>query len=253
VIGPVSLPAAAPSVEIDRWWSGHPGGREQGHGMADRGGRGAARATSIRKVAERYGHRLRANPLLFLRRIVAGALLLTAAVLAAHSAEGPPRTATVVFARDLPAGHHLRPGDVRLVALPDDVRPAGALHDPGALPGRLLIGAARTGEPVTDVRVAAPGNNPPGTSTVAIRIDDPGLAELLHAGTKVDVITPAANERQQQVLASMVTVLTVRRTPADRGGADSERNPLVLLAVPTENAGSLAAAALDRPVTVTLR
>jgi pilus assembly protein CpaB len=219
--------------------------------MAHTDRRGAARAAFIRRLAARYGHRLRANRLLLLRRVVAAALLLTAGVLAAHPADGAPRSGTVVFARDLPAGHHLKPGDVRVIAMPDDVRPAGALADPAPLAGRLLIGAARTGEPVTDARVATAGDSPPGTSTVAIRIADPGLAGLLHAGTRVDVVTPGG-EGQQQVLASMVTVLTVRESPGGRAGTD-EPNPLVLLAVPSADAGALAAAALDRPVTVTLR
>lgn len=187
------------------------------------------------------------------RKTLAALLALTAIALALGPVlfpPGPRGEPTLVAARDLSAGTLLTPADTKVIHIPAELRPAGALSEQSA--ERMLAGAARVGEPLTDVRLVSPSHGPPGTSTVPIRLADPGVAELLHPGTRVDVV--AADPHQQRQLASAVTVVTVVTSAGENKPRPSAASgPLVLLAVPSEAAAPLASAALDRPVTVTLR
>ncbi len=195
-----------------------------------------------------------------LRRCLAAALLLAGLLVLflPPSARGAPATSTVVSARDLPAGSVLRAADVRTVALPDTLRPSGALSATDTAVGRLLSGAARAGEPITDVRLL--GNNlpvtgEPGAVTVAVRLADAAVAELLQPGQRVDVVAGADTTNSASVLARGASVVTVRRSD-DTGNhtlGPPQKGPLVLLALPAQVATQVAASSLERPVTVTLR
>lgn len=200
--------------------------------------------------------RLQGRPRRLLRRWLAVSLLLTGCVtlFLPASARGEPSTATVVSARDLAAGALLRAEDLKLVEIPDDVRPQGATTQAASVEGRMLVGAARAGEPLTDVRLvgaAIPGSGDPENSTVPVRLADAGVAELLRPGQRVDVVAPAAAEREASVLAGMAVVAAVGG-PDPKAGQTS-KGPLVLLTLPTAVATRVAAISLERPVTVTLR
>ncbi|MFF0144078.1 Flp pilus assembly protein CpaB [Amycolatopsis sulphurea] len=195
-----------------------------------------------------------------IRRFGALALLLAGLVLMVLPpvARGAPATTTVVSARDLPAGAVLRSADVRLLAMPDDVRPTGALTAPEAAVGRLLSGAARAGEPITDARLLGTGlptTGEPGAVTVAVRLADAGVAELLRPGQHVDVVTRGSAGNPTSVLASGATVVTVHRSgeAGSRALGPPEQGPLVLLALPERIATQVAASSLEQPVAVTLR
>jgi len=195
-----------------------------------------------------------------LRRWLALSLLLSGLVVLflPASARGAPGIATVVSARDLPAGSLLRAGDLELVDLPDDVRPQGATGQRSSVEGRMLVGAARAGEPLTDVRLldaAIPGSGDPESSTVPVRLADAGVAELLRPGQRVDVVAAAEAGREASVLASMAVVAAVgeqgTRDPKTLG--TGSKGPLVLLSLPSEIATRVAATSLERSITVTLR
>ncbi|MEW2505732.1 SAF domain-containing protein [Amycolatopsis sp. NPDC047767] len=204
-------------------------------------------------------HLLRGRRARLLRRFLAAALLLAGVLVLLHpaSARGAPSTATVVAARDLPAGSVLRAADLRLADLPDDVRPAGALGDVGAAVGRLLSGAARAGEPLTDVRLlgtALPAKGDSGTVTVAVRLADAGVAELLRPGQHVGVVAAPDATHTAAELVKDATVVTVHRPDSGGQGVIApDKGPLVLLALPVSVANEVAATSLERPVTVTLR
>ncbi|WP_245573442.1 SAF domain-containing protein [Amycolatopsis benzoatilytica] len=164
----------------------------------------------------------------------------------------------MVAAHDLPAGSVLRTADVRAVALPDHLRPAGSLSSADAVTGRLLSGAARSGEPITDVRLVGnslPVSGEPGAVTVAVRIADSAVAELLQPGQRVDVIAGASTTNSASVLARGAVVVTVRRSgeSGGRSWGPPQQGPLVLVAVPPQVATQVAASSLERPVAVTLR
>jgi Flp pilus assembly protein CpaB len=196
--------------------------------------------------------RLRGRRTRLLRRWLAACLLLAGALLFAYpgSARGAPTTPTVVAAHDLPSGAALRASDVRVADLPDSARPAGALSTPAGVDGRLLAGAVRAGEPLTDVRLATaiPGAGDPATATVPVRLADAGVAELLEPGGRVDVVAASEPGIPASVLAGGATVVAVGHQEAS-----TAKGPLVLLRLPEAVATKVAAISLERPVTVTLR
>jgi Flp pilus assembly protein CpaB len=201
---------------------------------------------------------LRGRRTRLIRRWLAAGLLLAGALLFAHpgSARGAPTTPTVVAARDLPSGVTLRAADVRLADLPDEARPEGVLSTLDVADGRLLAGAVRAGEPLTDVRLAStiPTSGEPGTATVPVRLADAAVAELLGPGRRVDVVAAPEPGTPASVLASGATVVTVGHpgTSAKTLGPP-DKGPLVLLRLPDTIATRVAAISLERPVTVTLR
>ncbi|GAB2989437.1 SAF domain-containing protein [Saccharothrix stipae] len=168
--------------------------------------------------------------LLHLRRILAALLALVAIGVAVL-----PDNTTVdllVAAHDLAPGVPLGPEDVRTVAVPPALSPAGAIPRSDAL-GRTLISAARSGEPLTDARLTPID---PDVSSVAVRLSDSALAGLLRPGSRVDVVGPSA-----QVLASDASVVTVR-----------EGN-LAIISTTRTAAHQIATESLTGPVALTLR
>lgn len=95
----------------------------------------------------------------------------------------------------------------------------------------------------------------PGFATVPVRLADPGVAELLGRGMRVDVVTAEAGEPNRKVLASMATVVDVRSPPRSDAHLLSEegKGPLVLISVPVEVATQVAAVSLRNPVAITFR
>ncbi|WP_414939610.1 SAF domain-containing protein [Amycolatopsis sp. cmx-11-51] len=204
--------------------------------------------------------RLRGRPARLLRRWLALSLLLSGlvALFLPASARGTPGAATVVSARDLPAGTLLRAEDLKLVDLPEDVRPQGATGRAASVEGRMLVGAARVNEPLTDVRLlsaAIPGTGDPESSTVPVRLADAGVAELLRPGQRVDVVAAAEHGREASVLAGMAVVAAVgdQGTGGPKASGAGSKGPLVLLSLPSATATRVAATSLERSITVTLR
>ncbi|MDR6598023.1 SAF domain-containing protein [Saccharothrix longispora] len=168
--------------------------------------------------------------MVLIRRILAGVLVLLAVVLAVLPAG--PSVDVVVAARDLPPGVPLTGDDVRVASLPPPLVPSGAVSRAEAV-GRALVSAARSGEPLTDARLA-PGS--PETSSVAVRLADPGVVGLLRPGSRVDVVGAGAH-----VLASDASVVAVR---------DGE---VVVVSADRAAARRIAAESLAAPVALTLR
>lgn len=185
-----------------------------------------------------------------LRRVAAGALALLALVLAVAPGSASGGVPVVVAGADLPAGATLRAADLAVRSWPADLVPAGALADPVAADGRVLVGAARAGEPITDTRLAGPAaalGAPAGAAAVPVRLADAGAAALLVPGSTVDVVTVGATAGEPVVLAAAATVLAV--LPPD--GPSSGR--VVLVSMPAGLAARVAAASLTEQVAVTLR
>ncbi|MGW4065317.1 SAF domain-containing protein [Amycolatopsis sp. NPDC004747] len=192
--------------------------------------------------------RLQSRRTRLIRRWLAVGLLVLGGLLLVHpgSARGAP---TVLAAHDLPPGATLRAADVRLAELPDEARPTGVLSTLDAVEGRLLAGAVRAGEPLTDVRLAGvPAATDPGTATVPVRLADVAVAELLRPGQIVDVVAAPEPAAPASVLAGGAKVVTIGHE-----GPAPLKGPLVLLRLPEATATKVAAISLERPVTVTLR
>jgi pilus assembly protein CpaB len=191
-----------------------------------------------------------------LRRTVAGLLAALALVLTLIPEEDPG-TAVVVASRDLASGTALTAADVAVAAWPAPLVPTGALRTPQEAGGRVLAGAARAGEPLTDVRLtgresAARLTGRPDDAAVPVRLPDPDVAGLLGPGSRVDVVTPGQDDGRPVVLAADAAVLTVLAGEPDRPG-QAARGRLVLVALPRSEAARVAAATLSEQVAVTLR
>lgn len=201
------------------------------------------------------------------RRWLLSAGLAAAAVATALPAVAPAPvsgTSVLTAARNLAAGTALTEADVARVLLPDHLLPEGVLLDVGGVTGRLVAGAVRRGEPLTDVRLVGPGllallgdgqpggNQPGGNPLVAVpvRLADPASAALLRPGDVVDVLgasTAADGPPAAAVLAAVAPVLAVPQQTADLEGA------LVVLAVPPATAARLAGAAVTSRLSVVVR
>lgn len=185
------------------------------------------------------------------RRIGAGLLATLALVLAV--APGDAGVPAVVAARDLAPGSRLAAADVVVQRWPAGHLPAGAVSDPLQVDGRVLAGAAREGEVLTDVRLVGPElaarlDATPGSATVPVRLADAEVAGLLVPGSRVDVVTPSSRG-EPVVLAEAAAVLTVL-PPGDGPGA---RGRLVLVSMPQAVATRVAVAVLTEQVAITLR
>ncbi|GAA0924711.1 SAF domain-containing protein [Pseudonocardia zijingensis] len=185
-----------------------------------------------------------------LRRVAAGVLAAFALVLAV--APGPDRAGVpvVVAAVDVVAGATLAPHHLAVRHWPAELVPGGALPDQAGAEGRVLVGAARAGEPITDTRLAGPTaalGAPPGSAAVPVRLADAGAAALLVPGSTVDVVTLGAASDDPIVLAVGASVLAVLPPDSPSSGR------LVLVAMPSAVAARVAAASLSEQVAVTLR
>lgn len=229
-------------------------------------GRGGHRRNGPRTLAPLWRDRL-SNSLrgggwsrpVVLRRVLAAVLVLLAAALALRP---QPSSATVlVAARDLTAGSTLTAADVAVRPVPSGLVPAGVLSEPSSVDGRVLAGAARQGEPITDIRLLgdelarlqAPDE---GSATVPVRLSDPDVAELLAPGSTVDVVSVGERDAAPTVLAERATVLAVLdgRAAAGLGAAgQAQRGRLVVVVLPRDAATEVAAASLYQSLTVTLR
>lgn len=194
---------------------------------------------------------------LALRRVVAVACVLVAGLLALHpiaAGRASSQQTALVAARDLAPGHALAPDDVARREVPDELLPRGALRDPAALRGRALNSGARSGEVLTDARLAGQelAGDDEGRAAVPVRLADPAVAELLQPGQRVDVVAtgsdPDTGSGSGSVLAERVPVISVRPT-----GSGRERDQLVVVRLPKQRASEVAAASVARSVTVILR
>src|SRR5437763_8831520 len=133
---------------------------------------------------------------LALRRLLAVLLIVLAGALALRpaAAHDIPGAQVVVTTHDLAAGATLAAGDLTVRAEPARLLPSAALTRVDAAVGRVLSSSVRAGEPLTDVRLLGSADttltaHSPGAAAVPVRLADPGVAELLHPGTRVDVVT----------------------------------------------------------------
>ena len=181
-----------------------------------------------------------------LRRVAASALVLTAALLLLTPPRPAPGRPVVVLTGDLPVGAVLQPADLATTPLLEP--PDGALADTGPAVGRILAGAARRGEVLTDVRLVDPiGPQPgPGRVAVPIRPADATVIDLLRPGMHVAVVSVTADGTATALVPDAV-VLLVGTTEGSSGGR-RDHDPPVVLAVPQDSADQVVAAALTGTV-----
>ncbi|MEU7815513.1 SAF domain-containing protein [Pseudonocardia sp. NPDC049154] len=227
--------------------------------MAERRARqgpgGSAGGTSPVETVAAFLGRASWRRAVLVRRCLAGVLVAVAAVLAL-SPGGDSTTEVVVAARDLAPGSVVAAADLTLATWPAELVPAGAVGV-AAAEGRVLAGALRAGEPLTDLRLAgatlaAAATGLPDAAAVPVRLADPDVAALLTPGVRVDVVAAAPEGGEPAVLADSAVVLTVLE-PGGTPAGSSARGRSALVALPRDLATRVAAASLSDQVAVTLR
>jgi pilus assembly protein CpaB len=194
------------------------------------------------------------SPVHTARRAAAVLLAALALVLALRPAPRPaaadvPATAAVtVAATDLPSGGVLARSDLSVAHLPPGLVPSGVEPDPAVLVGRVLAGAVRAGEPVTDVRLVGAGL----TALLAeeqvaapVRLADLAVAALVRPGDRIDVLATPPDAVSAEIVAGSALVLATPGGEPDAGG-------LLLLAVDQPTAARLAAMATTATLTLSL-
>ncbi len=182
----------------------------------------------------------------------------------------PPSAEVVVAAHDLLPGTALAGSDVRVARLPPALVPSNVFSTPRDVTGRVVTGAVRAGEPLTDVRVVSPGlvnGLEQGHVAMPIRLMDAATAALLRPGDIVDVVAvvgvdalgvtgaeesfdpPTAALPSAAVVAAGVRVLSV---PQPGEGSVALDGALVVLSTSHQEALDLAAAAVSGPLSVVL-
>jgi Flp pilus assembly protein CpaB len=188
-------------------------------------------------------------------RVGLAALLLALAGLMAiprsPGSIGPGGVEVLVAAHDM-AGGVLMARDLRTARLPPAAVPAGALPVDGSAIGRMLAGAVRRGEPLTDARVVGPElarlAGDPGSVAAPIRLADAAVVGLVHPGDRVDVVAVTGSGATSTV-ASGVKVLAVPPVP----DGEARDGALIVLAVPEWAAARVVASALEARLAITLR
>jgi pilus assembly protein CpaB len=204
------------------------------------------------------------------RRLLAAGLLAgsAACAISAVSPAPPPRALVAAAAHDLAGGTTITAGDLRMVKVPPESLPAGAITDEAQLTGRLLAVPVRAGETITDVRLVGPtllAGDDDRLVAAPVRIADAGSAALLRPGDVIDVLaadgaggadggaTGGSVASEARLVASDVRVVAIPRDheSALSGGGFAE-GALVVLATTSQTAARLASAAVTARLSLTI-
>lgn len=212
------------------------------------------------------------------RQLVAAALAGCAALLAISVVRPsqPPTVEILVASRSIPAGHSISDGDVTTTRWPTDVGEAPATAAEKDVRGRITAGPIRAGEPLGETRLIGPGlldltdeteSGPSRASKVAapVRLADAGQAALIRPGDVVDVLAARATDgggQSAEQVATDARVITIASQSQSEGGLlpqtggsgdSTEPGSLIVLAVSTQTATDLAAAATRSRLSVVLK
>lgn len=202
------------------------------------------------------------------RRLLAAGLAAASVALAisAVSPAPPPTVAVVTAAHDLPPGAVVRASDLTTARLPPMVVPAGAQRSRSSLAGRVLAGAVRRGEPITDVRLVGrallTALEADGLVAVPVRMADAASVALLQPGDLLDVLTAGspggltpegAVPAERPSAAIVTTAARVLTLPGGEPSGITTEGALVLLAVRPGVATDLARAAATGRLSYSLR
>lgn len=208
------------------------------------------------------------------RRALAG-VAVALSILSMGAALRPPNSPTVqvvVAADDLPAGHRLAREDLGVADVAKGILPGGAQSDPTPLAGQVLAAPVSRGEVIGTSRLAAPpafalgagaGSNP-----TPVRFTDPGAAQLLAAGQRIDVLAARTTGSDAGagstgpippagVVAEDVLVLAVISPDEEGGlmgaGSQSGGGPVIVLDLQRDQALAVIGAQATAQLSFTLR
>ncbi|MFC0627868.1 RcpC/CpaB family pilus assembly protein [Kribbella deserti] len=188
--------------------------------------------------------------------------------LTALAPEPPPTVQVLAAARDLPGGGQPLPADIRAIAIPPVLVPAGALK-PGTTTRRTLAAPIRAGEILTDARFVSPAlvrRTGPGLVAYPIRFDDAEVVGLLRVGDHIDLYAATSTTSPTATrIATNLQVIALPRGGASAsggisaagetsraGGTSGRAGGLVVVALKSEAASRLAQAATNSRLTFAL-
>ncbi len=184
------------------------------------------------------------------RRRPLAAVATAIAVYAVVRALAPLPPATVellVAAGDLPSGSVVAQADRVATQVDPDAVPDGVAADPV---GRILAGAVRRGEALTDVRFVGPeltaGHDD--LVVVPLRLPDPGAVALLTVGDRIDLVATEPDGSGASVVAAGVTVLALPAGDPESGSsgltASGLAGRLVVIGAPEGSVAAISGAAV---------
>lgn len=173
--------------------------------------------------------------------LAAACLGLAAACVVDALRPAPPATAAVVvLAHDVPAGTVLTAHDLTLADVPAGTAPDDAFgtvddaldRSPAVdLPARLPLTPSLLADDLL--------TGPDGTVVVAVRLDDPAVAELLAPGLHLDLVAAHLDGGPGETVARRALVRSSPDLAADGGGllgtpAASDASPVLVAVTPQE-------------------
>lgn len=198
-----------------------------------------------------------------LRKVAAVVLFVAAIASLLHSRTIQPQP-VVVFARRVDAGAVITAEDLTTAPIPERFLPEDARPEPGHLEeveGMIATSTMVPGEVLSFSKVLSDPQNTPVVITntennkesllnlVPLHLAHPELAELLHPGDIVDVVTATDDGQATQIIAAGGRVVLVDRSEDAKG---SQASPKVLLSLPAEQARDVATASLGAPLAVVI-
>lgn len=183
------------------------------------------------------------------------------------AANGPKvKTRKVVVATaELPIGTKIRPQDLRIVSVPEDLAPQTSFEKTDEVKDRVVTSLVLKDEPVVPSRLAPPGSAPglapmipAGYRAVSVRVNDViGVAGFIQPGMRVDVLAsghvPNSDDSVTRTVLQNVFVLSAGQvlTPEPKGQVINAQ--VVTLQVRPEEAEILALTSGEGRIQLVLR
>jgi Flp pilus assembly protein CpaB len=172
-------------------------------------------------------------------------------VVHAVTAPPPPTEAVWVASRDLASGTTVAAADLVRRDYAAGTKPERVITDPDQIAGKTLAVPVGAGMPIRRDAVLGAHwlRGYPGMSAMPVRITDPAVAPLLTVGDRVDLVaTDPAQPDSSRTVARDALVLALPSSRAD--ATTSLTGRLVLVGVPAQSVGALAAASVRNFLTV---
>lgn len=191
-----------------------------------------------------------------MRRLAAFALCV-AALASGLSSLRATDPAIVTFSSDVPAGTVLSDEHLQLTRLPERVVPAQSTAELDLVVGHVTATHGSPGQPVALNQLLGPEfsaafvgpdaaeNSPEMHTMVPVKLAEPDIIPLLHAGDEVNVITSADDDAHPRIIAAGGRVILA----GEEGG---EATDSVLILLSDADAHAVASASLNHPLTVVL-
>ncbi len=193
----------------------------------------------------------RARRAVLARRRGLALVCAAAAVLTGLHAVRPaptPAVSVLTAAHDLQPGTVLSAADLRQRHFAVGTVPDGVLGSESL--GRTLADGVRRGEPITDERLVGPGLSSGDTLAVPVRLPDPGMADLLSVGDRIDLVATSPRTGQASLLAYDVAVLALPQGSSGQAAmSEGGAGALVVLGLAPAQVATVSGAATARVLT----